>query len=1005
MATTAFVSSGLEFVPNNYAAPLNTANTPEAFHMIQDFLAQSAIGRALVEPAKLSGLQIKAFWESGMYDDGGETGNPSIIFEFEETEYVITAGTIRAAMGFPEFSSYTIGMGDEDLIKMMREIGYSGPLTKIGQLKRPFLRKEWSFFFDCITRTFRKKCTNWDAIPTDRVEVIDEDVSCFKLHKRIFSDLVNKDVKKGVVGDLLLPASVQQFINDQVNPPTQASPQPEPLQTELPSSTSVKPARGGRTKHMGSKPARISKSSVDIGVSTSAGTSRKKRRANRPSFADSEISHQKRRKLVADYLFEELDVSDPNAEAVQHEAPEDFVEEHVVTTADEDRVFVNAEAPEAENQEVVTDAVTKETEVNVEATVPTEDRANVDVNLEADTTTNADNFVDNLDMDFEAHPSINSDHIEEFDETEGVATDQATLVLEDSMATHIEILSVINQVLEVGDEVDQEAKSVSSEKIVGNDEKNIVIEEAVPAVEEDAEKNEAVAEKVEVTAENIVEEAAESLVQNVVVNSDLNERAQDNAEEDVPNSSNADSSANSVDTSQRVAAQHATDAHFQEMYFSNWSSRETIFSDERAADFVTKSSKEIQNPELLTHLKATIVQVKSLHNRFDTTDKVIDGLRNDIVAREVTLKKDKSLYLSLCQEQKDFSSRLLKVEENQTLMSGKIDSIAASLELLTSVLIPDDVKKGEKIPKDKCRRTPTLRLRDDSNDGGSKETEKRSKSSQEQGRLRSNSARQTNSDMINSGATGSGTHAQSSSRLKSLVISANPITDEEIAAKLFLDEHDGEVTVEDLEAEMKMLSEEHKKKVASGKGILVEEGQLPKKNYSTSDVAQVESRINKSISDVAHVDISTKVVTTSDKAQVVQTQLAPQLQGFLRPVLSETLTLEAVDFSQTRTVLGKESHDKSGLGSHREKRINNRSLDQTSLAEAGIGVSQESLDKLEYVQMVYHKGLKKEVLLYFMSDGRVYRVGEADVQLKLWEELEYVLYLLKVKIKVLTMLL
>ena len=165
MATTAFVSSGLEFVPNNYAAPLNTANAPEAFHMIQEFLAQSAIGRALVEPAKLSGSQIKAFWESGMYDDGGESGNPSIIFEFEEREYVITSGTIRAAMGFPEFSSYTIGMGDNDLLRMMREIGYSGPLTKIGQLKRPFLRKEWSFFFDCITRTFGKKCTTGMPFP------------------------------------------------------------------------------------------------------------------------------------------------------------------------------------------------------------------------------------------------------------------------------------------------------------------------------------------------------------------------------------------------------------------------------------------------------------------------------------------------------------------------------------------------------------------------------------------------------------------------------------------------------------------------------------------------------------------------------------------------------------------------------------------------------------------------------------------------------------------------
>ncbi|KAK1379488.1 hypothetical protein POM88_026232 [Heracleum sosnowskyi] len=151
MASTAFVSSGLEFVPNNYAAPLNNANAPEAFHLLQNFLAQSPIGRALVEPEKLSVLQTKSFWETGVYDDGGDSGTPSIVFEFQETEYAITPGTVRAAMGFGEHNAYTIVVGDADLLRMMREIGYGGSLTKIGQLKRPFLRKEWMLIPNDLT--------------------------------------------------------------------------------------------------------------------------------------------------------------------------------------------------------------------------------------------------------------------------------------------------------------------------------------------------------------------------------------------------------------------------------------------------------------------------------------------------------------------------------------------------------------------------------------------------------------------------------------------------------------------------------------------------------------------------------------------------------------------------------------------------------------------------------------------------------------------------------------
>ncbi|KAK1404788.1 hypothetical protein POM88_004393 [Heracleum sosnowskyi] len=258
-----FTASGLEFVLNNYSAPLANENAPETFHLIQNFLSNSDIGTALTAPLKLSASQIRTFWQTGTYDDGGETGSPSIIFEFQEEEYTVTPTTVRDALGLEDFNAFTISVGDSELIRMMREIGYSGPLTKIGQLKRPFLRKEWSFFFDCITRAFGKKCTNWDAIPTDSlqigysllygsnfdvarlvltnigekmqenrnvvyfsrfcqllftfccpdVEILEDDVILsFKLHKRIFSDLTNKDNKKGDVGVLMLPESVQQFL-------------------------------------------------------------------------------------------------------------------------------------------------------------------------------------------------------------------------------------------------------------------------------------------------------------------------------------------------------------------------------------------------------------------------------------------------------------------------------------------------------------------------------------------------------------------------------------------------------------------------------------------------------------------------------------------------------------------------------------------------------------------------------------------------------------------------
>ncbi|KAK1372806.1 hypothetical protein POM88_028999 [Heracleum sosnowskyi] len=592
-------------------------------------------------------------------------------------------------MGFEDFNAYTISVGDAELQRMMREIGYSGSLARIGQLKRPLLRKEWSFFFDCITRAFGKKSKNWDAIPIDSlqirysllygnnfdfsrlvlqnigekmsenrsvvyfalfcqlvfsacvpgIEIAEDDViPSFKLHKRIFSDLTNKDVKKGNVGDLLLPVIVQQFLN-----PPQPHPQPQ--------STSQRPKSGGRTKHRAFKAIKVAKPHSDAELPKSVGTSRIKKRANIPHSDADEPLQTKRRKLVVDYSFDEL------------------VQEST-----------NSDAPEI---------------ISKDATVPDEARANTDEMVEMNTE-QPEPLEMEIEENIEAHPSATLEEFNSADEIEDVATDQPTVILDESMATHTEVCSVTHQVLEKGEEVDQTTKAVSSENI---------LEDAAETVQEAA-------------VEPIIEadQANEKVFENLNSEDIENEAAQENVAENVPKSLSAESLAKSDDiadssSSPRVSVQqnpkefggtshHDAETHYQDMYFANWSSHECIFPDQRAADFVTKSATNITNPELLKHLKATIVQVKSLHNRFDDAQKVVTGLRNEVAAREMSLKQDKSLYVSLFKDQESFRNRLSKVEDNQLVMSDKLYTIAASLELLTSVLIPDDVKKGERVFKD-----------------------------------------------------------------------------------------------------------------------------------------------------------------------------------------------------------------------------------------------------------------------------------------------------------------
>ncbi|KAK1364876.1 hypothetical protein POM88_040437 [Heracleum sosnowskyi] len=972
MATTAFVSSGLEFVPNNYTAPLNTANAPEAFHLIQNFLTNSDIGTALTAPMKLSATQIKSFWQTGVYDNGGETGSPSILFEYEGQEFVITPTTVRDALGFEDFNAFTISVGDSELVRMMREIGYSGPLTKIGQLKRLFLRKEWSFFFDCITRAFGKKCTNWDAIPIDslqigysllfganfdvarlvltnigekmqenrnvvyfsrfcqllfniccpEVEILDEDViKSFKLHKRIFSDLTNKDNKKGDVGALLLPERVQQFL---ANSTQRTMPQHEPAQQTLITPT-LHTAEAGPSV---SPSQRLKKSKTRA--------FKRKVRAQRPRSEEARVSDsedeiedsqtlRKRRKLVANYLFDEEEEAElpVNSEVVIQEA---VLRE--TTMLSEDRVNLDkSEAPASENEEIVTETVPQDTPaivveedilkadedrvfVNTEAHevfVP-EDAANtatmMDLDIEAptsmanDVVEEAATHSDSRVFDIEAHTSIHSDHY-----TEGVEADQVTDQVEESLATHTEIISCdldkgeeVNQMIKVTEKILDEAV-IEKEQAAANElnSENMILEALQQSVVEIVQREAEVFAQVnsdipEAVVEEKIDEAAQFTADNILTENaaDNTEDAGNDAEGSHSHPSIQVSLADDVNSDEAREVNRQTNEHFQNMYYNKWADADCVFPAQRAADFLSDSVKKISNTDVLTSLQATVVQVKSLNNRFDENQQMLTNLRNEASMKDLTFKSDRTFYYAMLKQQakdyEDIKKRLGKVEENQNAMSTQLNSISTAIELLTSVLLSDDVKKGESVSKDKCKDTQALRRRDDSTDGGSKEN-KRKIFAQRQSRTRVNSDRQTNSDKINSGG-------QSTSKLKSLVVSTNPSTDEEIAAKIFIKEHGKNVTIEDIQAEEQMLSEEHKKNLEAGiykkkeikaprkkevgisikentqqsiqytrrpvignsdkgKGIMIEEPNLKKKIYSTSDIAQVETRLAKSTSDAA----------------------------------------------------------------------------------------------------------------------------------------------------------
>ena len=149
---------GYEFVTNNFAAILDNASAPEQFHKMQDFLKASPIGYALIQPESISAKAVIQIWSTA------EIGDGFIKFSYAEKENSITPDVVREALHLPRVSSFAPLTLDDEMKFFIESLGYNGDTSKLGKLVRAKLIKEWNFYFDCITKCFTNKSSNFDAL-------------------------------------------------------------------------------------------------------------------------------------------------------------------------------------------------------------------------------------------------------------------------------------------------------------------------------------------------------------------------------------------------------------------------------------------------------------------------------------------------------------------------------------------------------------------------------------------------------------------------------------------------------------------------------------------------------------------------------------------------------------------------------------------------------------------------------------------------------------------------
>ncbi|KAL8155258.1 hypothetical protein AgCh_000581 [Apium graveolens] len=904
MAPKDLIIDGAKLVPNNYAAILDHAEAPSELHFVQDLLAHSEIGYALTQPSVFSGQQVLTFWRTGHFDNGGTHGTPSIVFEVDDSTYVVTPGTIRKALHLPEGCTFST-LEESALKELMASLGYEQSLAKLGQLNGLISER------------------NGASSSTASLKLLG------------------------------------------ITQPSSSAP------TVKPSSSKPK-----RTK-------------------TVPQTPQKRRRIVLRDESDSEEQLLKRlRKMTSTETPKE---SQPSKRYKKQRAKRPVSDDEEAAAKEGDQESLISQEPESANATASPSTPTQEAATE-KANTPFVSPVQKSVSP-VDPGTSAEIDTQNL------VPNINSSPLSKCPSflAHGFIADASTtsmiLDLLKSKGQDPILLAQSTEFLKVVLLTD----GMDTHPYHLNWPKSTVVFDIYPDT-----ISKRAAQKLEAPGSVVGWPPIRSFRKNIASGYApkllagqrkcyLRDQSSDaaNAGDTAPNS-NADEAGPSGHAPQQIVLKSELIKKFVireapvpwnetpagQEWTKEWNSATCALSAQHLAEHLTKADQMLITDDFKKQLRVTALSTKHLQGVHSTTHADIHKIQEELMKQEQVQKIDKKkffqptfdrvAYIEKTQEKQQ--AQIDDILKNQASQQSQLNEIQASVEFLVSLLLPADAKKGEKVIKSKCKTDKTLKGKDDEKDDQGNPGMGRGQS---QGRGFSSRKAE-----ITSHRTSSDAEKRISSATGKRISSDELLDlDEEMSRQLFLQENPGMDLESLMEEEARLKSEKvTSKSKASGKKTLPKLKGIVIKERTNYEATMAKSQ--------PQIDPRSK----EDKSKTL-------LPGFTKAKQTQPLKTAASGF-EARVVTGKEARDKTGLGSADERRIQNTTNDPTSLSEPGIGATPERLNQLESVQMVYHTYLKEHILLYFMTDGRVYHIRENAIPLKYFEELEHVLFLLQVNDKI-----
>ncbi|KAL8101032.1 hypothetical protein AgCh_033059 [Apium graveolens] len=166
------------------------------------------------------------------------------------------------------------------------------------------------------------------------------------------------------------------------------------------------------------------------------------------------------------------------------------------------------------------------------------------------------------------------------------------------------------------------------------------------------------------------------------------------------------------------------DTHRGVEWTKKWNQSDFIPCSKILTEHIVKADELLTNADFKTQLKITALSTKHLQVLHTSTHEKVDTLREQADKLDQVLKLDKHRYIRPISEkvtaiektQEKQQAQIAEVLVNQASQKAQLDEIQSSVELLLSLLLPDDAKKGEKVVKSKCSPTQELKKKDDETD-------------------------------------------------------------------------------------------------------------------------------------------------------------------------------------------------------------------------------------------------------------------------------------------------